>query len=98
PTDLRYNAQLGFTTEDSGFGPPGNVFGWMRTGVVASSGFTDAGVGNCKAWMSGTGTDSGTYVGLNFRWGSTDNVQVANPWSAAAAPCSLSVPVWCVQD
>jgi hypothetical protein len=34
PSNLRYDTQLGFTLEDSGFGPPSFEGGWIRTGGI----------------------------------------------------------------
>ena len=58
PTGLRYDTELGITRADSGFGPPTDFLGWIRTG--------DRGCqcrhryGNCNAWMSADAADFGT--------------------------------------
>ena len=49
-SNLRYDTELGFTRDDSGFGPP-IAQGWIRTGYIAS-GFGPPGLINCKAWTS----------------------------------------------
>ena len=51
PSNLRYDATLGFTRDDSGSGPPQGSFGWIRTGTGATTS-NFAGVGNCNAWQS----------------------------------------------
>jgi hypothetical protein len=37
-SNLRYDTQLGMTAEDSGFGPPTQTLGWIRTGVGSGDG------------------------------------------------------------
>lgn len=36
PSNLRYDTELGFVQDDSGFGPP-IEFGWIRTGALLMS-------------------------------------------------------------
>jgi len=99
PTNLRYDTVLGFTTDDSGSGPPSastpGGFGWIRTG---KNKFTVnlIGVGNCNAWMSASATEFGTAVSLAPGWGS--NGQIVEPWEAIAFTCNVPQHVWCVQD
>jgi len=98
---LRYDTTLGFSTADSGSGPPTSSFGWVRTGYDANNGNTDsgnfAGIDNCNAWTSNLSTDYGTMIAPFILWNST-GVEVVSPWHALANFCSNSLQVWCVQD
>ena len=94
-SNLRYDTDLGFTVEDSGFGPPSR-FGWIRTGNLATDFFTP-GVGNCNAWTSADLGDGGTVVAPNADW--SDAGTAVSPWTSAATSCNNSnLRVWCVQD
>lgn len=96
-SNVRYNGELGFTHADSGFGPPTNVTGWIRTGAVANA-FDSPGFANCNAWTSSSSMDSGTAVALTIDWDSS-NVTVISPWLTGAVNCnSTSLRVWCMQD
>jgi hypothetical protein len=96
PTNLRYNTELGITSEDSGFGPPKN-FGWIRTGYDAST-VNLPGVANCNKWMSASATDSGSVVAQTTFWSEPSAVSPVAPWIPGVVTCSSQVPVWCVQD
>lgn len=91
PTYLRYSTELGFTTDDSGFGPPALREGWIRTGSNAST-------KNCQAWTSASAADTGIPVSLTTEslWASPP--VVVSPWGAQPFSCNFSFPVWCVQD
>ena len=91
-TDLRYNARLGYTRRDSGFGPPATG-GWVRTGY-ASDATQSAGTGNCQAWTSSSVSDYGTFVSLPGYWdlGFQDLVG----WETGTHDCSDPRQVWCV--
>ncbi len=95
-SNLKYNTQLGFTREDSGFGPPANSFGWIRTGGPPDNGSLPPGVGNCDAWTNASGTASGTDVALDNFW--SDAARAISPWIAFTSTCDSSRRVWCVQD
>ena len=95
PSNLRYDNNLGFNVDDSGFGPPTGYGGWMRTGLVSNvSGVT--GVGNCAAWSSNSASDNGTQVGLEQDY--FDSGPGSLPWAGGFASCSFLNRVWCVQD
>jgi hypothetical protein len=89
PSNLRYDTVLGFTTDDSGSGPPAAVSGWIRTGSAAADSGS-AGV-NCNAYTNNTG--EGTIVELD--WGETSG---SFPWASADEGCNLTRHVWCVQN
>jgi hypothetical protein len=100
-SNLRYDTQLGHSRDDSGFGPPSNAVGWIRTGGASFSG-PAAGAANCNAWTSASDTDFGTAVLLTQFWG-VNRVEETittpvTPWVGVAAKCSFSSRVWCVQD
>lgn len=93
-SNLRYNARLGHTRRDSGYGPP-TMSGWIRTGY--SSGSTGSpGTSNCHAWTSGSGSDVGSYVFLPASWEA--GIEDVHGWAVATAVCSLEIRVWCVGD
>jgi hypothetical protein len=94
PSNLRYDTDLGFKSDDSGFGPPDN-YGWIRTGHSAAT-FTIPGVGNCNAWTSSDGGGSGSLAGLQPGW--NHDGSITSPWTGDEVACSATVPVWCVQD
>ena len=95
PSNLRYNTALGFMTSDSGFGPPSELSGWIRTGYAATSDST-AGRSNCNAWTSTSVGDLGTAVELSSSW--NDAATVASPWVAGQNSCNVNTRVWCMQD
>ena len=82
---------------DSGFGPPSEAYGWVRTGYISS---TEAvpGKGNCANWTSTSSGDYGTDVGLSSRWDT--NPGKIGPWLLESAACNTSIGrrVWCVSD
>jgi hypothetical protein len=97
-SNLRYNTELGFTRDDSGFGPPAgfDAFGWVRTGNVANPAGS-AGISNCNAWTSKSISDFGTGVYLDAFWDFPD-VKKISPWLTGAPSCFSQLRVWCVQD
>ena len=101
-SNLRYDTRLGLTQGDSGSGPPTFVYGWIRTGNIASTGLEGPGAANCSAWTSDSGMDSGTVVLLEPDWsaGGTEASPVSpiSPWAAAAGGCVTARNVWCVQN
>ena len=104
-SNLSYNTTLGATTVDSGFGPPSETWGWIRTGFA---GFTSQNVAaNCSsadgstAWSTNSDTAYGTQMqirpDLPSQTGSGFVVQ--NGQTLQAAVCSFTARgVWCVQD
>ena len=89
-SNLRYDTALGFTRDDSGFGPPIAV-GFVRTGRDGPSGE------NCNAWTSDSGSEHGTGVSLApGPW--NGDALVVSPWQAGLAACVFPIRVWCVQD
>jgi hypothetical protein len=104
PTNLRYNTELGFSTPDSGVGPPsGDIFdddlalpaGWVRTGGGFSTG-TIPGV-NCFAWTD-PAASGGTLVYLERRWDVANAHTAISPWGSRVRPCNSNWHVWCVQN
>jgi len=97
PSNLRYDTQLGSTLPDSGFGPPTAAASEarVRTGGPASNS-ESVGLGNCNAWTSASQDDFGTVIRLDFPWDATG--EKISPWSAFTGPCSVQLPVWCMQD
>jgi len=95
-SNVRYNTVVGLTQADSGFGPPTNTSGWIRTGAVAT-GSSGPGFGNCNAWMGASSLDEGTIVALTPSWDSAD-VKVISPWLSFTSSCNSNRHVWCMQD
>ena len=100
PSELVYNSTLGWNWDDvsligdMGMGPPGSSSGWIRTGSYSQP-FTDPGIGNCYAWSSDLGTDSGTVVYLESNWNIASNTF---GWHTGYGYCNTSYLVWCVED
>jgi hypothetical protein len=95
-SNLRYDTQIGLTAPDSGFGPPTNFAGWIRTGIVPSPG-PEPGFANCFLWTRATPDILGTRVFLPADWDST-GATLIHPWVASATSCHQPSQVWCVQD
>jgi hypothetical protein len=93
-SNLRYSTARGFTTQDSGHGPP-LMGGWVRTG--SDGGSTGApGTSNCHAWTSSSSSDVGSYVYLPSDW--TAGYEDFLGWAMATAICSATRRVWCIGD
>jgi len=104
---LDYDPHLGFTTDDSGAGPPSAAAkygstapsGWMRTG--GGSQYTDAtrapGIAftNCATWASNSHDAYGTVGWLTDRFTAADG---AAPWQGGSESCDLPQHVWCVEN
>ena len=86
---------VGLTQADSGFGPPTNTSGWIRTGAVATRS-SSPGSGNCKlgrapaAWMKGLLLPF-SQLGLCRR-------ESSQPVEASTSSCNSHIQVWCMQD
>ena len=95
PSNLVYNTALGYTTDDSGQGPPTTRNGWVRTGYEKS--LSGAGQGNCDAWTNNS-SGFGTVAWLNYQWG--DTAPSIHVWNAAIGMCDFGpgYHVWCIGD
>ena len=94
PSNLRYNTSLGLTEDDSGQGPPSNIWGFVRTGNVSSSDST-VGTGNCDNWTRVDDTKTAPQAQLDSSWDTAGDFQgwvVENTW------CDYNRWVWCVED
>jgi hypothetical protein len=78
---------------DSGYGPPGAWYGFVRTGMP-TSGSATAGTGNCLNWTSVSASDYGVAVILPQGWETAPGEISA--WNVTAFPCNTNGPVWCV--
>jgi hypothetical protein len=94
PSALSYNTTLGYTTDDSGQGPPTTRNGFIRTGYDQS--LSGAGQGNCNGWTSNTDAGFGTVAWLNSEWG--DTAPSMHVWNTAIGVCNYARLVWCVED
>ena len=98
PSNLiyRYDHPDAHTKDDSGQGPPSHRYGWVRTGGYSST-INTAGVGNCSAWTSTDEGDYGVCVLLSRTW-ETPPGEIGGVWDATSFRCSVTAPVWCVED
>jgi hypothetical protein len=98
PSTNQYDTTRGRTAADAGFGPPTEIYRWIRTGFSASgrtSGQQGAGRDNCEAWTIDH-QGQGTMVALSSAWGGAPTR--IGPWQARTTGCAESRPVWCVED
>jgi len=96
PSNLKYNTTLGYTTADSGQGPPTSYSGWIRTGYSSNSSST-AGQANCNIWTSNGPPDYGTKAYLPTNWTTGQDVHV---WKVTTNfSCGdIGTRTWCVED
>ena len=88
-----YDHPAAYTRADSGYGPPSNWHGWVRTGFASSSS-TTTGTGNCSNWTSRLNTAYGVSVRLSNAWETAPGDIFT--WDANSFPCDFMGPVWCV--
>lgn len=94
-SNLKYNTSLGVWQGDSGSGPPTVWQGWVRTGY-GSYNLNTAGMANCNAWTSNSGSHYGTTAGLPANW--TAGTQDIHVWAVSTWTCGNPGHVWCVED
>jgi hypothetical protein len=99
PTQLQYDTTLGQTTEDSGFGPPSRIGGWVRTGKPSTIGSIYAGGASCSGYSTAA-AGLGTVVSLTSSWDVTivPAESIAPWWNGGTSQCENQIAVWCVQD
>ncbi|MHB8788976.1 MAG: hypothetical protein ACYDBT_03760 [Desulfobulbaceae bacterium] len=90
-----YDNPAAYTKTDSGYGPPSNWYGWVRTGYD-SSGSSTTGRGNCLNWTSNDAANYGVCVRLSSSWETAPGDIFT--WDATSFTCNLVGPVWCVRD
>ena len=90
-----YDHPAAKTKADSGFGPPSNWYGWVRTGYDSSSSST-TGTGNCNNWTSRLDTVYGVSVRLSNSWETAPGDIFT--WDATSFTCNYVGPVWCIGD
>jgi len=93
-SNLEYAQSLGETQDDSADGPPGSIFGWVRTGFSDDTS-TTAGKANCSAWSTTSG--NGTTAALAQDWTDPSNQEI-HVWDVEYFGCSMTWRVWCVED
>jgi hypothetical protein len=90
-----YDHPAAVSKADSGFGPPSNWYGWVRTGYDSSPSSV-TGTGNCNNWSSRLDTVYGVSVRLSNSW------EIAPgdifTWDATSFTCNYVGPVWCIGD
>lgn len=98
PSQLKYDVNRGFATQDSGSGPPSDGLAWIRTGESASSGGSAPGRASCEGYTvtTGNGTSAVLYPDWEAGGGGTDS---RIPWwRVSQVPCALDFKVWCVEE
>jgi len=97
PSNLKYDTSLGFTTDDSGLGPPAyNSTAWVRTGWGSEASFSEkTGRDNCNTWTSASASDYGSYVHFQDIW--TNDTHMG-PWFASRGTCVSQLRVYCIED
>ena len=93
-SNLEYNQDLGATNDDSGYGPPSSIGGWIRTGYSANND-GNPGKANCTNWS--TTLRDGTTAKLVPNW-VVSSIQNIHVWDVENFPCSSDQYVWCVED
>jgi hypothetical protein len=88
-----YDHPAAYNKADSGYGPPSNWYGWVRTGYD-SSGSTTTGAGNCLNWTSTSSPNNGVSVRLSDTWETAPGDIFT--WDATSFGCGFTGPVWCV--
>ncbi len=97
PSAMQYDTVLGGSAPDSGYGPPDNYQGWVRTGSTSNVSTTDPGISNCALWTSNLRSDYGTRASLVPYWILDPNV--VSPWLTGPSPCDTTfLGVWCVEN
>lgn len=79
---------------DSGFGPPSQWNGWIRTGYISSIENTQ-GKGNCANWSSISASAYGSVIRLSNNWNTPPNI---GSWTVTTQSCNYDLYVWCVED
>jgi len=93
-SNLEYNQDLCTTNDDSGYGPPSSIGGWIRTGYSENNDVIP-GKANCTNWSTTSG--DGTTVKLVPNWVDS-SIKDIHVWDVENHPCSSSGYVWCVED
>ena len=93
-SNLEYNQDLSATNDDSGYGPPSSIGGWIRTGYSENND-GNPGKANCTNWSTTSG--DGTTVKLVPNWVDS-SIKDIHVWDVENHPCSSNGYVWCVED
>ncbi len=84
PGALRYDRSRGFSTDQSGTGPPVGWNGWA---------FVDSGMGDCSEWSDPAGN------GGLIRLEDNPLLQTVGPWLTIFDSCaSTGARVWCIEE
>jgi hypothetical protein len=91
PSNLRYNTNLGMTSDDSGFGPPNT--GWIRTGQRSNGGTPlSPGFNNCNAWTAADSLNNGTAARLDALWSTTVSLLESPHGQTVRQPAAIKRP------
>jgi len=89
-SNFTYNTNLGFTTVESGFGPPVQVAGWLRNGL--NDGRT------CENWTVHEGFIGPVGEVAPWEIFEVPPDQGGDGWNLFYLYCGDALPVWCVSD
>jgi hypothetical protein len=97
-SNLKYDTTRGRMKPDSGFGPPIEEYGFIRTGGNYHAGSFEG--ANCQGWTRSDFEGRGTVVSLEWSWTDSTGSIRTGPWRPALMPCHnpSEAGVWCVQD
>jgi len=87
-SNFKYDVELGYTTDYSGYGPPPDMDGWLQSGFDGSP--------TCDNWTS-TGGD-GMFGRLVFPEVADFLGPPGDGWLFVPHPCGEEIRVWCVSD
>ena len=89
-SNLKYNTRRGYTTEESGFGPPAGVPGWLRSGL--NDGRT------CENWTAAEGFLGPIGQVAPWELYELPHDQGGDGWDLNYHPCWEPLQVWCVSN
>jgi hypothetical protein len=89
-SNLAYNTTLGYAHFPGDGTPPTNVWGWARTGDVASIG------SNCGIWSFAAAGHFGTVIAMPNNWSTPGSTMGA--WKTDTRECNVITRVWCVEN
>jgi len=94
-SNLSYDLKRGLTTEESGFGPPAHIPGWLRSGALDTPA--------CDNWTSSANGEEFPELGRLGSFGTLDPGQIfgdqnGDGWFLENQPCWIPIHVWCASD
>ena len=93
-SDFEYDSSLGYTTQDSGSGPP-KTRGWIRNGNSLNGQFTSCGSTIFDAWTSANQTDTGSVMKPSAGLIGAPASGIPR-WETQLETCDNAHRIWCV--